>query len=68
MENYLPYNLKWALARAMWAPTVTYNVALSYVLPVVWFNRIDDNMVLGALPFANTAKELHAKENVRYVV
>jgi atypical dual specificity phosphatase len=49
-------------------PTLAYNVLLGRILNVrPWWTRIDDDLILGALPFASDVAKLHA-EGVRGVV
>ena len=38
-------------ARATFLPTLAYNVAMEKISARNWWDRIDKNMVLGALPF-----------------
>ncbi len=46
-------------------PTLAYNVLLGRILNVrPWWTRIDDDLILGALPFASDVAKLHA-EGVR---
>jgi len=55
-------------ARFAFYPTLFYNYAMSHVSSRNWYDRIDDTVLLGALPFRRTAKELVAKENVKAVI
>ncbi|KAI6217552.1 Phosphatidylglycerophosphatase and protein-tyrosine phosphatase 1 [Aphelenchoides besseyi] len=50
-------------------PTLAYNLLRNYVQPTrwQWYSRVDDNLILGALPFKSMIAELKA-ENVGGVV
>lgn len=39
------------LARASFYPTLAYNLLMEKVSARKWWDRIDDNCILGALPF-----------------
>ncbi|XP_052805552.1 phosphatidylglycerophosphatase and protein-tyrosine phosphatase 1-like [Mya arenaria] len=49
-------------------PTLFYNVFLSKVSSRRWYDRIDDTVLLGALPFRGMTKWLVKEENVKGVV
>ncbi|VDN03869.1 unnamed protein product [Thelazia callipaeda] len=51
-------------------PTLGFNLLRNYLQPTkwTWYSRIDENIVLGALPFKSMIKELIEKENVGAVV
>lgn len=53
--------------RLVFYPTLAYNVVLTKFGFRPWYNRIDDTVVLGALPFRSITEELLA-ENVRVVI
>lgn len=55
-------------ARVTFYPTLVYNVVMEKLTPRQWYNRIDDTVILGALPFPSVANELIEKENVKAVV
>ena len=56
-------------ARISFLPTLAYNVILEKITARSWWNRIDDKVVLGALPFrGDNAKQLVAQENISGVV
>ena len=56
-------------ARISFLPTLAYNVILEKITARSWWNRIDDKVVLGALPFrGDNAKQLVAQENIAGVV
>ncbi|WAR05091.1 PTPM1-like protein [Mya arenaria] len=48
-------------------PTLFYNVFLSKVSSRRWYDRIDDTVLLGALPFRGMTKWLVKEENVKGV-
>lgn len=48
-------------ARVTFYPSLVYNVFMERVSPRQWYNRIDDNMILGALPFRYMAPEVSQK-------
>lgn len=45
-------------ARASFYPTLFYNVMMEKVTARRWYDRIDDNMILGALPFRSMASKV----------
>ncbi|XP_032415952.1 phosphatidylglycerophosphatase and protein-tyrosine phosphatase 1 isoform X1 [Xiphophorus hellerii] len=57
-----------ALARLLFYPTLAYNVVLEKVSSRRWFDRVDETVILGALPFRSMTKQLVETENVRGVV
>lgn len=42
-------------ARVTFIPTLVYNVVLEKVTARRWYDRIDNSIILGALPFRNLA-------------
>ena len=42
--------------KAVFYPTLFYNVFMTKVTTRKWFNRIDETVVLGALPFRGMTK------------
>ncbi|KAF7687925.1 phosphatidylglycerophosphatase and protein-tyrosine phosphatase 1 [Silurus meridionalis] len=56
------------LARVLFYPTLAYNVVLEKVSSRRWFDRVDQTVILGALPFKSMTTELVEVENVRGVV
>ena len=57
------------LARISFLPTLAYNVILEKTTARTWWNRIDERVVLGALPFrGDNAKALIAQESIGAVV
>ncbi|UYV75133.1 PTPMT1 [Cordylochernes scorpioides] len=56
------------LARLSFYPTLFYNVMMKQISLREWYNRIDETVVLGALPFRSTSKKLIEEEDVKNVV
>ena len=44
--------------RALFFPTLGYNVVMERLAFRDWYNRIDDNVVLGALPFRSQTQQV----------
>ncbi len=60
--------LRWSSARVLFYPTLVWNVVLHRLLPGRrWWDRIDEHVLMGALPFAADAGRLHA-QGVRGIV
>ncbi|KAL2088670.1 hypothetical protein ACEWY4_015569 [Coilia grayii] len=57
-----------ALARILFYPTLAYNVIMEKITSRKWYNRVDQTVILGALPFRSMTEELVQKENVRGVI
>ncbi|XP_059477225.1 phosphatidylglycerophosphatase and protein-tyrosine phosphatase 1 [Neocloeon triangulifer] len=55
-------------ARLSFYPTLLYNVVMEKVSARRWYDRIDETVVLGALPFQNMTEHLIKEENVKGVV
>lgn len=56
------------VARGLFLPTLAWNVLLGRVLRVrTWWSRVDEHLILGALPFASDAPRLK-REGVTGVV
>lgn len=45
-----------ALARLLFYPTLAYNVVMEKVSSRRWFDRVDQTVVLGALPFRSMTR------------
>ncbi|XP_063933043.1 phosphatidylglycerophosphatase and protein-tyrosine phosphatase 1 isoform X2 [Zophobas morio] len=60
--------LKSMFARVTFYPTLFYNVIMEKISSRRWFDRIDDNVILGALPFPSITEQLLNEENVKGVV
>ncbi|XP_034385683.1 phosphatidylglycerophosphatase and protein-tyrosine phosphatase 1 [Cyclopterus lumpus] len=56
------------LARLLFYPTLAYNVLLEKMTSRRWFDRVDETVILGALPFRSITKQLVETENVRGVI
>jgi len=56
-------------ARVTFLPTLAYNVAMERVSSRRWWDRIDDKVILGALPFRSEyTQDLIKQENIKGVV
>ncbi|XP_067850132.1 phosphatidylglycerophosphatase and protein-tyrosine phosphatase 1 [Heptranchias perlo] len=55
-------------ARAVFYPSLGYNIFMSKVWGRHWYDRIDQTVIIGALPFRSLTEELIRKENVRGVI
>ncbi|XP_035216041.1 phosphatidylglycerophosphatase and protein-tyrosine phosphatase 1-like [Stegodyphus dumicola] len=55
-------------ARASFYPTLMYNVVMEKLTSRRWYDRIDENVILGALPFRSITEKLIEEENVRGVI
>lgn len=53
-----------ALARLLFYPTLAYNVAMEKVSSRRWFDRVDDTVILGALPFRSMTRQVRGAESV----
>jgi len=45
-------------ARVTFYPTLLYNVFMEKVTQRNWYDRIDENVILGALPFRNISQKV----------
>ncbi|ENN74534.1 hypothetical protein D910_07165 [Dendroctonus ponderosae] len=59
--------LKKMFARVTFYPTLVYNVLMEKLTPRQWYNRIDDTVILGALPFPSIATESWKKLGVEFL-
>ena len=50
--------LKSMFARVTFYPTLFYNVIMEKISSRRWFDRIDDNVILGALPFPSITEQV----------
>ena len=58
-----------AIRKAFFFPTILYNVTMDAVRSRQWFNRIDQNVVLGAMPFRGSSLETLVKaENIKGII
>ncbi|KYN36790.1 Protein-tyrosine phosphatase mitochondrial 1-like protein [Trachymyrmex septentrionalis] len=55
-------------ARVTFYPTLLYNVVMEKITTRNWYDRIDETVILGALPFRRTTKQLIDDENIKAVV
>ncbi|XP_070166791.1 uncharacterized protein Ptpmt1 isoform X4 [Polyergus mexicanus] len=55
-------------ARVTFYPTLFYNVVMEKITTRNWYDRIDETVILGALPFRRTTKQLIDNENIKAVV
>ncbi|CAG4957036.1 phosphatidylglycerophosphatase and protein-tyrosine phosphatase 1 [Colias croceus] len=55
-------------ARVTFYPTLLYNVLMEKVTSRRWYDRMDDTVILGALPFQGMTKQLIEEENIKGVV
>ncbi len=52
--------MQWLFARLVYWPTLGWNVLLGRMLKVrAWWSRVDDHVILGALPFRSDVDLLH---------
>ncbi|XP_063231155.1 phosphatidylglycerophosphatase and protein-tyrosine phosphatase 1 [Bacillus rossius redtenbacheri] len=56
------------LARISFYPTLFYNVVMEKISHRRWYDRIDETVILGALPFRSMTNKLLNEENVKAVV
>lgn len=55
-------------ARASFIPTLAYNVFMQRLSNRRWWDRVDDTVILGALPFRHMTKQLVEEEQIKAVV
>ncbi|XP_063387063.1 phosphatidylglycerophosphatase and protein-tyrosine phosphatase 1 [Cydia fagiglandana] len=55
-------------ARVTFYPTLFYNVMMERMTSRRWYDRMDDTVILGALPFQGMTKQLKEEENLKAVV
>jgi len=55
-------------SRLSFYPTLIYNVFMERISVRQWYNRIDNTVILGAIPSKQLAKNLAKEENVKGVV
>nr|CAG4644406.1 EOG090X0GSS [Lepidurus arcticus] len=56
------------LARISYLPTLAFNVVMEKFTDRRWFDRIDETVILGALPFRSMTNQLVSEEKVKGVV
>ncbi|XP_072278013.1 phosphatidylglycerophosphatase and protein-tyrosine phosphatase 1 [Pyxicephalus adspersus] len=54
--------------RVLFYPTLLYNVVMEKISSRKWYDRIDDTVILGALPFRGMSEKLIEEENVHGVI
>ncbi|XP_064651463.1 phosphatidylglycerophosphatase and protein-tyrosine phosphatase 1-like isoform X2 [Lineus longissimus] len=54
--------------KAFFFPTLAYNVLMEKLTSRAWYSRIDETVLLGALPFRSMTDELVENENVKGVI
>lgn len=55
-------------ARVSFYPTLFYNIMMARVSSRRWYDRVDRNVILGALPFRGMVDTLKKQENVQGVI
>ncbi|XP_015593641.1 phosphatidylglycerophosphatase and protein-tyrosine phosphatase 1 isoform X2 [Cephus cinctus] len=55
-------------ARVSFYPSLIYNMVMEKITSRRWYDRIDETVILGALPFRGMTKQLINEENVKAVV
>ncbi|XP_011154060.2 phosphatidylglycerophosphatase and protein-tyrosine phosphatase 1 isoform X2 [Harpegnathos saltator] len=55
-------------ARVTFYPTLFYNIVMEKITTRNWYDRIDETVILGALPFRWMTKQLIDDENIKAVV
>lgn len=56
--NYVLQAIVSMFARVTFYPTLFYNIFMERVSSRRWYDRIDDHMILGALPFRTMSEEV----------
>ena len=60
--------VRWISARLAFWPSLAWNVLLGRILRIrPWWSRVNERIIIGALPFASDVPKMHA-EGVRAVV
>lgn len=73
LESYLTiskvseksYSMSGALARILFYPTLAYNVIMEKITTRQWYNRVDQTVILGALPFKSMTDEVSSQTTQR---
>lgn len=60
--------MAWLTARLLFYPTLTYNLLMERWSSRRWFDRVDPNLILGALPFRSMTRQLVDDEGVSAVI
>ena len=53
------------ISRAVFYPSLVYNVVLEKVTSRNWYDHIDDTVILGALPFKSMTKQVRNRASLR---
>ncbi|XP_040265169.1 phosphatidylglycerophosphatase and protein-tyrosine phosphatase 1 [Bufo bufo] len=61
-------SLQSAATRVLFYPTLLYNVIMEKISSRKWYDRIDETVILGALPFRGMTDTLIKEENVSGVI
>lgn len=64
----MPFTPAELLARAAFYPSLFYTYVTTQVTARKWYSRIDDTVVLGALPVRSVAKKLVEEEGIKGVI
>lgn len=56
------------LSKIAYYPSLAFNIFMSKVSSRTWYNRLDDTVIVGALPFKSVTHELIKQENVKAMV
>lgn len=68
-ENfYTKLTMDEMFARVSFYPSLLYTVVMDKTSSRNWFDRIDENVILGALPFRSMGDDLIKKENLKAVI
>lgn len=57
-----------AIRKAFFFPTILYNIVADTITSRSWYNRIDNHIVLGALPFRNILENLAPTEKIKGII
>lgn len=60
--------MAWLTARLFFYPTLAYNLLMERWSSRRWFDRVDNNLILGALPFRSMTRQLVEEEGVAAVI
>lgn len=66
-ESFIQMMLR-TVYRVGFLPSLSYNIVLNKLNVRPWYNRVDDSVIIGALPWISIKDELIEKERVRGVV
>uniref|UniRef100_A0A8C6WVL9 Phosphatidylglycerophosphatase and protein-tyrosine phosphatase 1 n=1 Tax=Neogobius melanostomus TaxID=47308 RepID=A0A8C6WVL9_9GOBI len=60
--------MAWVTVRLLFYPTLGYNLLMERWSSRRWFDRVDPNLILGALPFKSMTRQLVEEEGVSAVI